>query len=68
MGQIARSAKARESMWSIDQWRDELTAWGKDKFTVIDERVHTLSNEHPLLMLFGAAAVGCAAGRILSRR
>jgi hypothetical protein len=67
MGQIARSASARERMWGVEQWRDELTAWSKDQLTVVDERVRTLTNEHPLLMLFGAAAFGCIAGRLLSR-
>jgi len=50
------------------QWTDDTLTWARWRLQQIDLRVRRTLRERPLLSLFGAAAFGCLAGRILSRR
>lgn len=53
---------------SVLEWSDDVLAWAREYVMQIDLRVRRMLRERPLLSLIGAAAFGCLAGRVMSRR
>jgi hypothetical protein len=53
---------------TVLEWSDDMIAWAREYVMQIDVRVRRMLRERPLLSLIGAAAFGCLAGRVMSRR
>jgi hypothetical protein len=53
---------------TLMEWTDGVLSLARERLLELDRRVRRVLRERPLLSLLGAAAFGCLAGRIMSRR
>jgi hypothetical protein len=53
---------------TLMEWTDGVLSLARERLMQIDARVRRMLRERPLFSLIGAAALGCLAGRIMSRR